>query len=634
MPSYCTSCGYKNEDDSAFCESCGAAIARAPSRAEQAATPQALGPVATAKRRRRLYVTLVLLACTAGIVAVEYALPSHPLSAGLTRLGLPSLFGGADAGVLYLVGSKGRYGYVDRNGAEVIAFSYEQPPLLAMGTVKFPQLFQRSIAPFPVHSKGGWILLDRRGKQIGNVKLNFLSAPSDDPAASCISGGIGDRRVCIDATGNDLLGSGFDMPPKGVRLHRILEGNQWGLADETGKVIVQPTYSLLFPFRANATTTLARFDDGKFGLLDLQGKESSRRRYAEANEPKDGIWPVKVDRNWALADLNGEVIAQLAPAIREVGYFSEGLARASTATGEGLIDKAGKWVVGPRKWLSGIRDFAEGRAAVGPLGNVGVIGIDGEFIIPPVLGDMAQFAGGAAVASVGEDTWLVSASGRVLWPREMEHAAGAQQGKAGVLASRWQLVNGNKSDLGSEWEFSDTKARITLNGSESEFKVRFTDGSPNRITLNGRERRYWLFADTLASSDNNGGVIVFRRMGNAGPPPEVQKAKSTANETIGGMISKILPLGGGSSGNSPIGKWRNTDAEFEFFEDGTLAYKELSGAMSGGTFTGKWIKLSDGRLKVDLQLLGIPAPPLLGGIESGELILQGELGRFQVARVN
>ena len=116
MPRYCTSCGFKNEDDSAFCESCGAAIAAAPSRAEQPVMPEApvgasraLPPSRTPGRGWWLAIGAVLVGVIGAAIA-EFTLSSRPISSALSGFGLRLPGGGGSGNTLYMVGRDGKWG--------------------------------------------------------------------------------------------------------------------------------------------------------------------------------------------------------------------------------------------------------------------------------------------------------------------------------------------------------------------------------------------------------------------------------------------------------------------------------------------------------------------------------------------
>ena len=82
--------------------------------------------------------------------------------------------------------------------------------------------------------------------------------------------------------------------------------------------------------------------------------------------------------------------------------------------------------------------------------------------------------------------------------------------------------------------------------------------------------------------------------------------------------------------NPVLGQWKDQDGNItEFFEDGTLAIKHPADQSFGpGGMPGQWIILSDGRLKLDFSVRGVPLTRTLTTRFSGSdsMELQGDDG--------
>ncbi len=88
------------------------------------------------------------------------------------------------------------------------------------------------------------------------------------------------------------------------------------------------------------------------------------------------------------------------------------------------------------------------------------------------------------------------------------------------------------------------------------------------------------------------------------------------------IVGAALQLGACSSKQDDVlGKWESDDqkTKVEFFEDKTLTLSDKHGM--GGDLSGKWILLTDGRIKVDLVFAGMPGPPSMGALKGGKLAL-------------
>ena len=633
MPRFCTQCGQANADDAGFCESCGQPMG------VLRPTPPAAKAPALQRGPARLGVVIGVLAALIVIgagLAAEFIIDSRPVTSLLASWGLDLRGTGSKGDPLYLVGRNGQWGYVDRRGTEVIGFQYEEPPTddWDTGSKTYRSFVIRNLAPYPVYQAGGWALLDRRGTPISKVRFeDLVDNPSDAPF---VCGQHKQKTVCVDALGAEVAGFRHDwIGNYGDGLWGFGEAGQGklvGLLNQKGEVVVAPAFQSIKAFQPGVPVSMAVFPDKKYGLIDRRGKEVGKSRYDFASTPSADIWPVMQNERWGLANLQGEVTQWLDPGINFVKTFSEGVAPACTQTGDGLIEKSGRWVVAPQRFLHSVQPFADGRARAGHFA-MGFIGKDGKYVVPPIFDEVAGFVGGAAIAQFGSQAWLIDTAGRILWPKDKKADGAPTSNMAGVIGSSWQLVRafggGFRSAMGSRWEYSETKARMNMNGRQREFEVKFTEGSPGRMTLNRTTARYWVYADHLVTlaDDNEGSVLVFQRIADAASEPARDAVAAKPDTSAGSILSKLLPRVGGSS---VVGRWGSESMEFEFYEDNTLVFKEGKKTV----FTGKWNQLSDGRIKIDAQFIGMALPPIIGVMQADTLELTGEIvGQVRLARV-
>lgn len=214
-----------------------------------------------------------------------------------------------------------------------------------------------------------------------------------------------------------------------------------------------------------------KLEDGRFGLIDRNGKEVGKNRYAEAGTPAGDIWPVFTDKHWALADLQGVVIRHLDSSIGGVMPFSEGLAGASTQDyARGFIDAAGKWVVPPiaeTKANQVCTLFSGGLCLAGSVnGFRGVKNRTGRYTIAPVF-QLALVVTGLILAQYESETWLLDKSGHVVWPSEKRSLDPTSADSGRLYASQWQVLrvsNGSTEVVGAVMEFSENGCRLSSKG--------------------------------------------------------------------------------------------------------------------------------------------------------------------------
>ena len=151
--------------------------------------------------------------------------------------------------------------------------------------------------------------------------------------------------------------------------------------------------------------------DGRYGFLDLDGREAVPCRYSEAHERFwSGLAGVCRDGRWGFVDGEGREV--IPPTYRWVEAFFDhvGTAGVLAAEGYGRIDPDGRVRV-PCAWAAPVGRFREGRAHVdlgalvdpgrdgaGTLARaqIGFVNDDGALVIPCRYESATDFAGGVA----------------------------------------------------------------------------------------------------------------------------------------------------------------------------------------------------------------------------------------------
>lgn len=114
-------------------------------------------------------------------------------------------------------------------------------------------------------------------------------------------------------------------------------GGKWGFVDNTGRVIVEPTYDMVHNYSAGlaAVNSGGTFNDrdswiqgGKWGFIDKTGKVNLSIQYADAGDFSEGLAAIKIqDKGWGFIDYSGKVV--ILPQFAQAQKFSEGLAPVS-----------------------------------------------------------------------------------------------------------------------------------------------------------------------------------------------------------------------------------------------------------------------------------------------------------------
>ena len=370
MNLFCRQCGLKNEEDAGFCESCGAPL-KGPAVAPTAAPP----PQKTSSKRGLVVIAAVILLIAGGLTAGLFV-PSSPVPAMLAKLGIRLPPSSPTGDMLYYVGQAGKWGYVDKHGTTVIPLQFDVPIERNSGGGTTQGFTVTSGPPYPVFQAGKWVLVDKRGERLGRIAFDQI-----EHGTGIVCGSKGEKWGCVDAQGTEIIPFTFDgASPSVDNLVMLKTKGSWVFADRKGVFVTKPT---LRPIRAFSDgVTLMQFSDQKWGLIDREGKEVSKKRFDGASSPAEGLWPVKTGDTWALADLSGEIIQPLS-GLKDVREFHEGLASAQSNSGDlrGYIDRSGKFVIPPQ--FQNASQFQDGIARAGTTQFYGLIGREGRYIVPP-----------------------------------------------------------------------------------------------------------------------------------------------------------------------------------------------------------------------------------------------------------
>ncbi len=183
--------------------------------------------------------------------------------------------------------------------------------------------------------------------------------------------------------------------------------NAWGLIDEQGRVVVEPHYYEIGPFR-------------------------------------DGMAQVKLDdmKTIAFIDINGMVLFTLPKEVTDVGPFSEGLALANVGGKRdeidgmalkggkwGYIDKTGRWVIQPQFKLRYTSDYLNDQAEV----------------YTRYLLDSGRFRNGRAAAPVEGGWGFIDRTGKIVIPGPYTQVAGFYAGHAHVVNEHSERISPNST---------------------------------------------------------------------------------------------------------------------------------------------------------------------------------------------
>lgn len=239
---------------------------------------------------------------------------------------------------LVAVGSKTlkKYGYVNKNGDEVITLQYD-----------WADNFKNGLAAVVLNGKGGFI--DQNGKEVIPLKYDYVKSFSDG--------------LALVNTGSTWLHGGH-LVPKGKS----------GFIDKSGKEVIPLRYDYAEPFSEGLALVLigdVTKLKGKWAFIDTTEDEVIPLKYNLAKSFSEGLAPVNIgftlgenfnSGKWGYIDKNGNEVIPVK--YDEVSLFSEGLARVKLKGRYGFINKKGQEVIPIILEYMSISDFSEGLAKI------------------------------------------------------------------------------------------------------------------------------------------------------------------------------------------------------------------------------------------------------------------------------
>jgi hypothetical protein len=189
---------------------------------------------------------------------------------------------------LALVKQGGRYGYIDKNGETAIPFSYLKG-----------RDFSEGKAFVCLNGESCNIIIDQKGKVLftlmgdGTHYKQGLAAVAVDNKVYYLNT---DYKIAFDIT-PPSQGQSFSEGLAAVR-----SGDNWGYADQSGALIIQPSYEDALSFSSNLAAVK---QNGKYGFIDKSGEIVLPFSYDAAQSFQSGYALVVQDGKAGLIDEYG-----------------------------------------------------------------------------------------------------------------------------------------------------------------------------------------------------------------------------------------------------------------------------------------------------------------------------------------
>jgi len=98
------------------------------------------------------------------------------------------------------------------------------------------------------------------------------------------------------------------LEPFAEGLAEFRRHDRYGFIDTTGRIVVQPIFSSVFPYTDGRARV--EIEPDRWGFVDRTGNLAIPARYNEVWEFSDGLALVQLEEEWSYVNTSGEVAAK------------------------------------------------------------------------------------------------------------------------------------------------------------------------------------------------------------------------------------------------------------------------------------------------------------------------------------
>lgn len=444
-----------------------------------------------------------------------------------------------------------------------------------------------------LYCRGGkWGFIDARGKWAQKPTYDFVTDFENGVAFFKEDGHWG----VIDTMFKEVLPASMDylsfLKIQGETF--IMTWNvdgRYAILDTDGRTHSMPEFSGATHFSEGLCAV--RFK-GQWGYVDVDGEWVVGADYTEARPFSEGIAAVRKGRKWFLIDRNGYRVAEV-PGVNP-GLHRAGRTRVQGKGGWGYLDAHGNWAIPPK--YRDAQDFQHGMAVVRGKRGFGIVNRDGKVLLPLRYRKIEAFHEGMAVFRNRKRYGCIDSTGKVIsGPRYRKMAAfsggysAVRDGKrnyfidregrpaiSGKFAAIGQFACGlAPAKVGAYWGYVDTTGKMVI---PPHFRKAGTFSEGFAAVHNGRG---WCYIDRQGKVITGEATFTFARpfdgglavVGDAANYWFLVNRKGQQVHCGGLMARKIRNLGDGRVLAKVGGEWRLYGPEMRTLDDSFLISTDL-----------------------------------------------------------
>lgn len=273
----------------------------------------------------------------------------------------------------------GLFSFINRSGRWISPFVFDDA-----------DDFSNGLAMVGKNGKYGFI--DSTGKVTISPEFDWAESMNRGFARISLNGLYG----VVSALGKQVIACEYErIEPMQEGLFMVIKGGKFGFADTLGKIIIPVKFDPgPNPWKGFSGGYMKHYSKGRYGLMGKTGKQWMSPEFDDIKEGGENLWPVFKNGKWGY--LSNKKKVTILPVYQEAGIFYEGRAWVKKFPGKnpkpesvdryGYIDHAGKMVISVQFDSTG--NFHNGWAEVKLEGKTGILGINGQYILPCLYDDI------------------------------------------------------------------------------------------------------------------------------------------------------------------------------------------------------------------------------------------------------
>lgn len=279
----------------------------------------------------------------------------------------------------------------------------------------------------------------------GNIEVNLIppgyeKTVEQNKESKLYPVSFGNKYGYMNAQGKVVI------KPQFYVAHEFSEGlapvqikDKMGYINQEGKIVIEPQFNIAFGF----SDGLAPVDLGDhMGYINKSGKVVIEPElpieYATSFTSGVAVVTFHMDQSHSLIDKRGIIVVP--PILDDIGFFSEGIARAEENGSYGFIDSSGEWIIEPQ--YQDALDFSEALAAVKINGKWGFIDRSANKVIDAKYDEVYNFSEGLAQIKLNGKIGFIDKTGKTIIQPQFDEGYTFKEGLASVKKDgKWGYID-------------------------------------------------------------------------------------------------------------------------------------------------------------------------------------------------